>query len=81
MTFSLCCRARRSTSKLCGVNSRFQSRVERCPPSSLIPSQSGTSELTLSLPVTAQGYRISVTHSSGQGPQVDATFTLNVTHP
>jgi Tfp pilus assembly protein PilF len=44
-------------------------------------NQSGSTELTLSLPVTAQVYRISVTHSSGQGPQVDATFTLNVTHP
>lgn len=44
-------------------------------------NQSGTTELTLSLPVTAQAYRISVTHSSGQGPQVDATFTLNVIHP
>ena len=44
-------------------------------------SQSGSTELMLSLPVTAQGYRISVTHSSGQGPQVDATFTLTVTHP
>jgi hypothetical protein len=44
-------------------------------------NQSATSELLLTLPVTAQAYRISVTHSSGQGPQVDATFTLNVTHP
>jgi hypothetical protein len=44
-------------------------------------NQSGAGELTLSLPVTAGAYRISVTHSSGQGPQVDATFTLNVTHP
>jgi Tfp pilus assembly protein PilF len=43
--------------------------------------QSGTTELTLTLPVTAQAYRIAVTHSSGQGPQVDATFTLSVTHP
>ena len=43
--------------------------------------QTGASELSLSLPVTAQAYRIAVTHSSGQGPQVDATFTLNVTHP
>ena len=44
-------------------------------------NQSAAGELTLSLPVTAQAYRIAVTHSSGQGPQVDATFTLNVTHP
>jgi len=44
-------------------------------------NQSGTTELTLSLAVTAQAYRIAVTHSSGQGPQVDATFTLSVTHP
>jgi hypothetical protein len=43
--------------------------------------QTGAAEMSLSLPVTAQAYRIAVTHSSGQGPQVDATFTLNVTHP
>ena len=44
-------------------------------------NQTGTSELTLTLPVTAQSYRISVTNSTGLGPQVDTTFTLTVTHP
>jgi hypothetical protein len=44
-------------------------------------TRTGTSEMTLVLPVTAQNYRLSVTHSSGQGRQVDATFNLNVTHP
>lgn len=29
---------------------------------------------------TAGPYRISVTNSSGAGPQVDTTFTLVVTH-
>lgn len=44
-------------------------------------NQSGATEMMLTLPVTAQAYRIAVTHSSGQGPQVAATFTLSVTHP
>ena len=44
-------------------------------------TRSGTTEMTLTLPVTAGNYRISVTHSSGQGRQTDATFNLNVTHP
>jgi hypothetical protein len=44
-------------------------------------NQTGTREATLTLPVTAQAYRISVTNSSGTGPVVDTTFTLSVTHP
>jgi hypothetical protein len=44
-------------------------------------TRSGTTEMTLTLPVTPQNYRLSVTHSSGQGRQVDAIFNLNVTHP
>jgi hypothetical protein len=44
-------------------------------------NQSGSNEMMLSIPVTAQVYRISVTHSSGLGAQVDATITLTVQHP
>lgn len=44
-------------------------------------TRTATSEMTMTLPVTMQNYRLSVTHSSGQGRQVDATFNLNVTHP
>lgn len=44
-------------------------------------SRTATTEVQLTLPVTAQAYRISVTHSSGQGAQVPATFTLTVQHP
>ncbi len=44
-------------------------------------NQTGARELTLTLPVTAQAYRIAVTNSSGTGPVVSTTFTLTVTHP
>jgi hypothetical protein len=44
-------------------------------------NQTGSNEVTLSLPVTAQAYRISVTNSTGRGPNVDTTFTLRVMHP
>jgi hypothetical protein len=44
-------------------------------------NQTATGEVTLTLPVTAQAYRISVTNSSGSGPRVDTTFTLRVQHP
>ncbi len=43
--------------------------------------QTASKQLTLSLPVTAGSYRISVTNSTGAGPHVDTTFTLTVTHP
>jgi hypothetical protein len=44
-------------------------------------SRTGSTERQLTFPVTAQGYRISVTHNSGQGAQVTATYTLRVQHP
>ena len=43
--------------------------------------QTGSKQASLSLAVTAGAYRISVTNSTGQGPQVTTTFTLTVTHP
>jgi hypothetical protein len=43
--------------------------------------RTGTTEAQLSLPVTAQAYRVSVTNSSGQGLQEPSTFTLRVVHP
>jgi hypothetical protein len=43
--------------------------------------RTGTTESQLSLPVTAQTYRITVTNSSGQGLQVPSTFNLRVQHP
>jgi hypothetical protein len=43
--------------------------------------QTGSKQATLSLPVTAGSYRISVTNSTGAGPRVDTTFTLTVMHP
>jgi hypothetical protein len=44
-------------------------------------NQTATGEVTLTVPVTAQAYRVSVTNSSGSGPRVDTTFTLRVLHP
>lgn len=44
-------------------------------------NRTGSTEQQLTLPVTAQGYRITVTHNSGQGAQVTATYTLRVQHP
>jgi hypothetical protein len=44
-------------------------------------NQTATGEVTLTIPVTAQAYRVSVTNSSGSGPRVDTTFTLRVLHP
>jgi hypothetical protein len=43
--------------------------------------ETGTKQLTLSIPVAAGTYRIAVTNSSGSGPAVDTTFTVTVTHP
>ncbi len=44
-------------------------------------SKTGAKELTLSIPVAAGSYKISVTNDSGFGPHVDTTFTLTVVHP
>jgi hypothetical protein len=43
--------------------------------------QTAAKEVSLSLPVTAGTYRVSVTNSTGTGPHVDTTFTLTVMHP
>jgi hypothetical protein len=44
-------------------------------------NQTAAKEVSLSLAVTTGSYRISVTNSSGTGPQVDTNFTLTVVHP
>lgn len=43
--------------------------------------QTASKQVSLSTAVTAGSYRISVTNSTGAGPQVNTTFTLVVTHP
>lgn len=43
--------------------------------------QTGVKEVKLSTPVTPGNYRISVTNSTGRGPQVTTTFNLSCTHP
>jgi hypothetical protein len=44
-------------------------------------NQSASRQTSLSLPVTSGSYRVSVTNSSGHGPEVDTRFTLTVVHP
>lgn len=43
--------------------------------------KTGVKQLRLSVAVTPGTYRLSVTNSTGGGPVVDTTFTLNVVHP
>ena len=44
-------------------------------------NQTASKQARLTLAVTPGSYRISVTNSTGQGPQVNTTFTLTVKHP
>jgi hypothetical protein len=44
-------------------------------------NQTGAKEVSASLAVTPGSYRIAVTNTSGNGPQIDTNFTLTVVHP
>jgi hypothetical protein len=44
-------------------------------------NQTASQQTSLSLGVTRGSYRVSVTNSTGHGPEVDTRFTLTVIHP
>ena len=46
-----------------------------------IGTPTSTTDLQLTLPVTPQGYRLTVSHDAGRGQPVTATYTLRIRHP
>jgi hypothetical protein len=44
-------------------------------------NQTGSRQTSLALAVTPGSYRVSVTNSTGHGPEVDTRFMLTVVHP